>query len=195
MRSTQRSEATDFLYLETKNIITCSDQLLNIESAYQLSYHIKRKNCVLVSLSLSKIIVLPDVLVRDEVVIYKGLIDFRKHVQTLRDLSKHSVNTIQIIQILCCGDQKLGAKWKNHSHSKPINNTDTDTCVLNVFNLRPMLVAAVVHHRDGPFLSMLDPGHLLRFKKVCLITIQFTTNTQTPSPHNTHICIQLAQIF
>lgn len=63
-------------------------------------------------------VVPPDVLVGDEVVVHKGLIDFSEHVHTLRDLSKHSVNTIQIIQILSRGDQKLGAKLKKLNHTQ-----------------------------------------------------------------------------
>lgn len=93
------------------------------------SFVLKIKIIVGQSLPLSKNTVLPDVLIGDEVVVYKGLVDFREHVHALCDLSKHSVNAIQIIQILACGDQKLGATRKQtQSHSNPINNTDnTDT--------------------------------------------------------------------
>lgn len=37
---------------------------------------------------------LPDVLIGDEVVVYKGLVDFSQHIHALCDLSKHSVNGV-----------------------------------------------------------------------------------------------------
>lgn len=95
--------------------------------------------------SLSQPLVPPDVLKGDEVVVNKGLVDFREHIHALGDLSKHGVNAIQIIQILTCGDQKLGAKRKQTHTLIP----QTSPCVRDGqcgVNLRAVLVAAVVHH-------------------------------------------------
>lgn len=52
----------------------------------------------------------PDILKRDEVLVNEGLIDLGQDVHTLWHLSEHSVDPIQVVQVLTSGDQELGIK-------------------------------------------------------------------------------------
>lgn len=57
--------------------------------------------------SLTICLSLPDVLKGDKVFVHKRLVDFRQDVDTLRHLPEHSVDSIQVVQVLPHGDEEL----------------------------------------------------------------------------------------
>lgn len=56
----------------------------------------------------------PDVLVGNKVVVHECLVDFGQDVHSLRDLPKHGVNTIQVVQVLSGSDEELGRRQHTH---------------------------------------------------------------------------------
>lgn len=53
---------------------------------------------------------LPDILKWDKVLVNKGLVDFGEDVHAFGHFPKHSMNSIQVIQILAGGDKELRTK-------------------------------------------------------------------------------------
>lgn len=54
----------------------------------------------------------PDVLQRDEVLVHKGLVDLGQDVHAFSHLPKHSVDTVQVVQVLPRRDEELGTGMK-----------------------------------------------------------------------------------
>lgn len=50
---------------------------------------------------------LPDILKWDKVLVHKGLIDFGQDVHAFCHFPKHSMDSIQVVQVLTCSNEEL----------------------------------------------------------------------------------------
>lgn len=61
----------------------------------------------------------PDVLQRDEVLVHKGLVDHGQDVQAFSHLPKHSVDAIQVVQVLPRRDEELRTGMRQSWDTSP----------------------------------------------------------------------------